>query len=258
LKNMSFPSPRVLQAYGLSGLSAPLGGGQGQSVQVGDAVLKPVEDADEAEWIMKIQHQLLLDKNKSQCYHLAEPLMALGGRYVVDGWTAARFMPGDTGPKGRWKEILDASRAFHRDLARIVLEPPASLTQRNHRWAKADRVAWSEDVEHEENVLAGLHCVFGQLMALRRPVDTSDAVSQLIHGDLSGNVLLTSGCNESAPGIIDFSPYWRPVEYAEAMLVTDGMLDFEGRRRVDHSCRHGQLSVADVGEGRDISPGCVE
>jgi hypothetical protein len=33
--------------------------------------------------------------------------------------------------------------------------------------------------------------------------------------------------DDLAPGIIDFSPYWRPMEYAEAMLVVDGLLDFD-------------------------------
>ena len=43
-----------------------------------------------------------------------------------------------------------------------------------------------------------------RLVAARRSVD---AVSQLVHGDLSGNVLLAHGL---PPAVIDFSPYWRP------------------------------------------------
>jgi hypothetical protein len=36
------------------------------------------------------------------------------------------------------------------------------------------------------------------------------------------------------PAIIDFSPFWRPVEYAEAIMAADGMLWFgEGRELVE-------------------------
>lgn len=44
---------------------------------------------------------------------------------------------------------------------------------------------------------------------------------------MAGNVLLTSTHPGLAPGIIDFSPYWRPVEYAETILVADGLLGFD-------------------------------
>jgi hypothetical protein len=30
---------------------------------------------------------------------------------------------------------------------------------------------------------------------------------------------------ELPPAIIDISPYWRPVEYSEAIVVADGLLD---------------------------------
>ncbi len=49
------------------------------------------------------------------------------------------------------------------------------------------------------------------------------SVSQLIHGDLSGNVLFAAGL---PPAIIDFSPYWRPVAYASAVVAVDGVLWF--------------------------------
>jgi hypothetical protein len=40
-----------------------------------------------------------------------------------------------------------------------------------------------------------------------------------VHGDLTNNVLLTAG----QPGIIDFSPYWRPPEYAEGIIIADAL-----------------------------------
>lgn len=49
----------------------------------------------------------------------------------------------------------------------------------------------------------------------------SGSVSQLIHGDLSGNVLFAPGL---PPAIIDFSPYWRPPGFAYAIAAVDGVL----------------------------------
>ncbi|WP_405709741.1 hypothetical protein [Streptomyces sp. NBC_00046] len=67
-----------------------------------------------------------------------------------------------------------------------------------------------------------------RLQGLREPVD---AHAQLIHGDLTGNVLFASG---QAPAVIDFSPYWRPVAYADAIVVVDGLLYHQaGPRLVD-------------------------
>jgi hypothetical protein len=43
---------------------------------------------------------------------------------------------------------------------------------------------------------------------------------QLVHGDLAGNVLFAAG---KEPAIIDFSPYWRPSEYAEGVVLADAL-----------------------------------
>jgi prepilin-type processing-associated H-X9-DG protein len=45
-----------------------------------------------------------------------------------------------------------------------------------------------------------------------------------VHGDLSGNVLFADG---RPPAIIDFSPYWRPAAYADAIVAVDGLLWFD-------------------------------
>src|SRR5262249_21720456 len=53
------------------------------------------------------------------------------------------------------------------------------------------------------------------------------APSQLIHGDLTGNVLFD---NRQPPAIIDFSPYWRPTAYASAIVIADALI-WEGADR---------------------------
>jgi uncharacterized protein (TIGR02569 family) len=57
-----------------------------------------------------------------------------------------------------------------------------------------------------------------RLAAARRPID---ALDQLIHGDLSGNVLFAEGL---PPAIIDLSPYWRPTAFATAIVVADALV----------------------------------
>ncbi|MGW0199880.1 hypothetical protein [Nonomuraea sp. NPDC003201] len=47
---MTQPPPSVLAAFGLATPVHPLAGGRGRSFRAGDAVVKPVDDAEEAEW----------------------------------------------------------------------------------------------------------------------------------------------------------------------------------------------------------------
>ncbi|MFE3472434.1 hypothetical protein [Streptomyces sp. B27] len=79
----------------------------------------------------------------------------------------------------------------------------------------ADRVAWGE---READVVAEPAEPFALLLSRRRPVE---AVAQLVHGDLAGNVLFAPG---REPAVIDFTPCWRPPLYAEAVVIVDGLL----------------------------------
>jgi uncharacterized protein (TIGR02569 family) len=47
------------------------------------------------------------------------------------------------------------------------------------------------------------------------------APSQLIHGDLTGNVLFAEGMT---PAVIDLAPYWRPAGYATAIVAADALV----------------------------------
>lgn len=90
------------------------------------------------------------------------------------------------------------------------------VRSRADEWAVADRMAWDEEpctVKHE---------------ALRPPAERlTDFVlperrpSQVIHGDLTGNVLFAPGL---PPGVIDFTPYWRPAPFCLAIVAVDAVL----------------------------------
>jgi uncharacterized protein (TIGR02569 family) len=198
----------VLDAFGLTGAVDLLPGGEGHSVRVGSVVLKPAEDGDETRWVAE-----LLTRLTETGFRLARPVRARDGRWVVDGWSASGLVAGETGPAGRWPLLLAAARSFHAGLRTTAR--PAFLALRTHRWALADRVAWGESTFEP---LPDVRPLMDRLTAVRRPVS---ADCQLVHGDLSGNVLFADGLT---PAIIDFSPYWRPAAYADAIIAVDGLL----------------------------------
>ena len=211
------PVPRVvLDAFGLPHAGGRLPGGQGRSFRHGEAVLKAAEDPAEAAWAAQ-----LLAALEPRGYRLARPLRASDGRWVIGGWTACEYLDAQSGPAGRWEELLDAGRAFHVAIAHVPR--PAFLARRSHRWARADRAAWGE---RDVTMPVVARARWSRLAGLLEPVSVP---AQLVHGDLSGNVLFAEG---ELPAIIDFSPYWRPVGYAEAIVVVDALLWFGADRRV--------------------------
>jgi uncharacterized protein (TIGR02569 family) len=202
------PTQSVLAAFGVPGVrSSPLGGGQGTAWLAGELVLKRADlDGEELRWQARIFPQVRCDG-----FRLARPRAAVDGSLCVDGWCATQYLAGRH-EQCRWAEILAVGEHFHAAL-RGIPRPPF-LDQRSSPWAIGDRVAWGEipasdfaDVRH-----------LAQLTAARRPVT---ALSQLIHGDLTGNVLFH---DQLPPAVIDFSPYWRPGAFASAIVVADALV----------------------------------
>jgi uncharacterized protein (TIGR02569 family) len=201
------------------------------SWSAGDVVVKPVDadDLEELAWQAQIFSQI-----PSVGFRLARPRRAADDSLCVDGWCAAEYVTG-THEARRWPEIIAVGEHFHAALREIPR--PAFLDQRSSRWAIGDRVAWGEipasqfpNVRHLPKLVVAL-----------RPVT---APSQLIHGDLTGNVLFDSA---QPPAIIDFSPYWRPTAYASAIVIADALV-WEGAGRqvldaVSHIGDFGQYLV---------------
>jgi uncharacterized protein (TIGR02569 family) len=210
---MTVPGRDVLDAFRLTGSPVALPGGEGRSVRVGDVVLKPAgDDQQSAEWLARTMVSI-----PEQGFRISRPLQTPDGAWTHRGWTASRYIPGDepahdTAP--RWLEIIAAGRAFHRALA--GLPRPDFLDRRSDWWETGSKVAWQE---REPDLIAGLLKPYMELSSLL--VSPLREQPQLIHGDLTGNVLFAPGL---APAVIDFSPYWRPAAFGEAVVVGDALI----------------------------------
>ncbi|KFY31294.1 hypothetical protein V494_07975, partial [Pseudogymnoascus sp. VKM F-4513 (FW-928)] len=214
-----------------------LPGGQGTSYLTSTTILKliPPTPAEEAEWTS----QTLSLLSPSPHYTLPMPLLSSAGTYVYENWTATTYHPGTDNPTGHWPALFSAAQHFHKALEGVP-EPPF-LAQRKHPWAIGDRVAWSED-SPTRPITPPLVQLYTHLLTLRHDITTRP--SQLVHGDLSGNVLFPPSV-AAAPVIIDFSPFFRCVEYSIAIAVVDGIADFG----VEEGEILGASGLLDAGKG---------
>lgn len=210
------PPAAVLAAFGVTAEPERLRGGMETSWRCGDLVVKPLDlSVEEIRWWGALFEQLECDGFRVSRLH-----------GVSDGWCAWEYLPGEHRERA-WAEIIAVGDRFHAAIATVPR--PSFLDRRTNRWAIGERVAWGElpvdkfaHVKHLPRLAAAL-----------RPVD--ETASQLVHGDLTGNVLFA---DDLAPAVIDFSPYWRPTGFASAVVVGDALLwegaDADLLKKVDH------------------------
>ena len=224
----SAPPGDVLAAFGATETPVRLAGGQGAAWRAGDIVIKPADASDDVlAW-----EAGMLAVIPPETVRVARPTRSATGAFVVDGWCASTFCVGRHEPR-RWLDVIEAGRRLHAALRHVPR--PAALEARSDRWAVADRAAWGDvslapyrDVPH--------------VARLERHLAPVRDVSQVIHGDLTGNVLFA---DPLPPAVIDMSAYWRPASLATAIVVADA-LAWEGATVDDveavlHEEQFGQL-----------------
>ncbi|WP_250897443.1 hypothetical protein [Curtobacterium flaccumfaciens] len=140
-------------------------------------------------------------------FRTPRPVATTDGGWRSGPWEAWEYVAGSA-DESRVDDVIRAGRAFH--LAIADLERPAFLSAgtNDDPWSRADRMAWGEEPLPAEPTL-------DRLAAVSRPVR---APSQLVHGDLLGNVLFADG---HPPTVIDWPPYWRPAGFGTAVAVVD-------------------------------------
>ena len=199
------PSRDVLAEFGVASAHQDeilnLPGGRGLTWRAGPVVLRPSAGDGETLW----KANVLVDLTHSADFCTPRPIASASGAWSIDGWEAWQWLPGHA-DESRVRDVLRAGEGFHRALA--PLERPAFLDRAEDPWARSDRIAWEEQAPPAN---AMLH----RLIAAFRSVD---APSQMIHGDLLGNVMFEPG---EPPVIIDWAPYWRPVGFADAIVLAD-------------------------------------
>lgn len=203
------PSKDVLASFGLGALIAwPQSGGQGDAWRTEHVLLKPVDNDAAAAWCAQVLAEL-----PERGFRIARPVASVDGDFVVGGWSAWNVVEGEHDLRHRWPEVIRIGMALNEALA-AATRPPF-LKDRTDVWAVGDRVAWDEQpLEVHDPTLRSF------ALRLYRYVEPSTEESQLIHGDLSGNVLFHPGVS---PAVIDFTAYWRPALFSLAVVAVDAV-----------------------------------
>jgi uncharacterized protein (TIGR02569 family) len=205
------PSGAVLTAFGCRADPVSLPGGEGRSWRSGTVVLKPADDPRQVCWTSEVFGAIA-----PAGVVIPRPIRAHDGAWVVDGWFATEFIDGAHHQPRRWGDIITAGQAFHAALADVAR--PDWMNDADDWWRRADQVAWDAREPTGDRRLVEL---VERLRVLRGPVSQRD---QVVHGDLCGNVLFDA---QQQPVIIDFSAYWRPADWASAVVAVDAF-EWEG------------------------------
>ena len=225
---MGAPPPLVVAAFGgdPSNLEHQAGGITGTVWRAGDVVLKPHDgDEEKAVWCA-----VALDAIDEDGFRVARPVRSSSGDWMVDGWTAHRWVPGEH-RTDRWFELIDAARAFHvalpKAIARAGLDPqPAWQDRADHMYALAERAAFfGGPIAREVLQLPGTAEQYHRAVAAGPPLTPEHAArSQLIHGDPASNALWDD--DTAPPYLIDMSPSWRPADTLDAQILVEAVLWF--------------------------------
>ncbi|KAI9151314.1 hypothetical protein HJFPF1_08516 [Paramyrothecium foliicola] len=221
-------SSDILEAFGICDEYQPLAGGRALCFRAGDKVLKPSDNDEEAQWIATFITSMIQQNGAPASYALPQPIPYVKDphAFVFRGWTVWSLLPGQAKSPERIPDILRVSQAFHGDIAKMNISKPSFLDQPTNRFQEADLVAWDEKPLEEvakvdEEIYGWFKADIERLKRIKRPFP-SDLPNQLIHGDLTGNVLFDES-HKSLPGIIDMTFYWRPALWAEAIVIADGL-----------------------------------
>lgn len=171
-----------------------------------DVVIRPVRSNVVAAWSARV-----LDGLSADGLRIARPLRSSDGRWVVAGWSACQYLRGR--PEARYHELVAASLRLHAATASV--KRPRLLDDRDDLTTRADAAAWGERAITLDPAAGGR--LFDDLAARRRQLKLP---TQVVHGDLFGTVLFDGTAD---PGIVDLVPFWRPVEWAAAVIVVDAL-----------------------------------
>ena len=175
-------------------------------------VLRPVADTVLAAWSAGAIEEL--GTAGVDGLRLARPVRASDGRRVVAGWAASHDVPGRVEPR-------------HDDVDRRVPAPaprhrtprapaPGRRPRRPARPRRPRRLRRAQATARPRDRR-------DVVRRARAPPPPLDRPSQLVHGDLFGTVLFDPSDPSAPPAVLDLVPFWRPVEWAAAVVVIDAL-----------------------------------
>lgn len=207
---MAPPPDRVRAAFGAAAGELEPYGGVGW--RAGRIVLLPVADSEQALWAAK-----WLNGVDVPDLRIARPARATDGRQVVGGWMALRVLDGEPldDDESRVDDIVQISVKLHQALERVPR--PGFIAKRADVLTRADRMAWGEEEATLDNSSCGRW--YDLLSGATKPVTLRD---QVVHGNLYRSVRFYA---DAQPAIVDFRPYFRPPEWATALVVVDAVAD---------------------------------
>ncbi|WP_193614452.1 hypothetical protein [Nocardioides lijunqiniae] len=178
------PSADVLDLFAVPADLSRLPGERHERVRAGDLLLTAGRDAEVQAWLSPLLARLAvrLDERPGRGprdLRVAMPVPARDGSWVVDGWGASRYEPGTVVCEDL-DVTLAAGRLLHAELDSLVRERPPGIDA-------------GDDAGDDDGT----------------------GPAQLVHAELAGNVLLDA---RGAPVVIDVTPAWRPVGWAEERL----------------------------------------
>jgi uncharacterized protein (TIGR02569 family) len=186
----------------------------------GGILLRPVSDTVLAAWSASTTEELATAGVDG--VRVARPVRASDGRRVVSGWAACHDVAGQVRP--RHDDVVAVSLRLHRATAKLAR--PRLIDDRDDILARADRMAFGDRPVSLDPETGG--DLFAELARRRTALPVP---SQLVHGDLFGTVLFDGadaadggpGSDSAPPAVLDIVPFWRPVEWAAAVVVVDAL-----------------------------------
>ncbi|AGF71781.1 TIGR02569 family protein [Corynebacterium halotolerans] len=149
---------------------------------------------DYAGWAAKIREKLKVDGAR-----VARPVRSTDGRFVVAGWQASTWIPGEL--MRRVDETVAVALRLSEALAELP-GPAADTVPDDDPFTRADRLAWEETGP--------------QYREIGGPV-------QLGHADLLTSTVFQGTQAPTITGLVPF-PVPRPASYTAALVIVDGLV----------------------------------
>ncbi len=171
-------------------------------------IIKPIDSSEEANWLAETFSAL----EEPTDIRIQRPVRSVNGNWIENGYVSWTFVEGKN-QQGRYAEKVAACEAYNRLVSTIP--EPTFISQRTDPWATADKRVWGElPIEYEPEEMEIVENVLEKIENVHIPY-------QIIHGDFNGNILFSDTLQ---PAIIDYSPYWRPADFAKAIIYIDAVV----------------------------------